>query len=123
MRMSKFVNDPEKPFHTSGYAQAANGSSMGAVSTESFTRRKRIDQHRRAIGKYRQSHIGHASMREPMRLRRDDAHSIRSSDTPQTSRQQYNTEGLPSAADTPARSSAIAPTFQEPPKRNFDPFS
>jgi hypothetical protein len=49
--------DDSKPFHTSGYAVAANGNSIGSVSTVSFEKRLQIDQNRQKIGNYSRSAI------------------------------------------------------------------
>ena len=61
--MNKHIvkTDDNQPFHTSGYAQVANGNRVGAVSTMSFERRQQIDQNRQKIGDYRRSTIGRAT--------------------------------------------------------------
>ena len=67
--------DDSKPFHTSGYAVAANGSSIGAVSTISFEKRLQIDQNRQKIGNYSRSAIANshflARPRQPITVSRD----------------------------------------------------
>lgn len=123
MKISKFINNPEdKPFHTSGYAEAANKGSMGSTSTQSFIQRKRIDQNRRAIRKYRESHIGrtYASNRVQSRV---DVAKPAGPGLPASSRQQRN---APSSSARPTASQPMlppGPIFKEPPKRGFNPFS
>jgi hypothetical protein len=54
----RLIKLDDRPFHTSGYAQVANGSRVGAVSTMSFERRQQIDQNRQRVGGYQRSAIG-----------------------------------------------------------------
>ena len=50
--------DDNKPFHSNGYAVAANGDQLGAVSSESFSQRQQINQNRQIVGGYNRSAIG-----------------------------------------------------------------
>ena len=58
--MNKYIvkTDDNQPFHTSGYAQTANGNRIGAVSTSSFERRQQIEKNRQRVGGYKMSTIG-----------------------------------------------------------------
>lgn len=51
-------NDDGAPFHTSGYAIAANGNRVGATSAVSFEKRQQIDQNRMRVAGYQHSVIG-----------------------------------------------------------------
>lgn len=126
MKISKFVNNlNEKPFHTSGFAEAANGNSIGAVSPESFERRKRIDRNRGAVRKYRESHIGQPTF--PIHSLGRDAvvNPLRKAGPRVPSRQQQAVQDssikLPVTQPvTPLNESRTS--FSEPTKRRFDPF-
>jgi hypothetical protein len=52
------TNNNNKPFHSSGFAEAANGNHFGAVSKTSFEQRRQIDSNRQAIQTYQRSTIG-----------------------------------------------------------------
>jgi hypothetical protein len=54
----RLIKLDDRPFHTSGYAQVANGSRVGSTSTMSFERRQQIDQNRQRVGGYQRSAIG-----------------------------------------------------------------
>lgn len=47
----------EDVFHSSAYAKAQNGASMGAASIESYQARVNINQNRQAVRGYNESHI------------------------------------------------------------------
>jgi hypothetical protein len=55
-----FKNDDNKPFHSNGYAQVANGNHLGATANISFNQRQQVDYNRRIIGGYNRSTIGSA---------------------------------------------------------------
>lgn len=48
-------DDKEDIFHSSAYAKAQNGGSMGAASTQSFADRQRMEQNRTMIRGYASS--------------------------------------------------------------------
>lgn len=60
--LNKYIvkTDHNKPFHTSSYAQVANGNKLGATSTISFEKRQQIEKNRQKISNYRQSLIGNS---------------------------------------------------------------
>ena len=47
----------EDIFHSSAYAKAQSGGVMGAASVESFEKRRKIDQNRQVIQKYKDSQV------------------------------------------------------------------
>ena len=52
-------------FHSSGYAQAQNGSGMGVVSAQSFQERKAIEDRRKFVQGYRNARlVGEGFLRE-----------------------------------------------------------
>jgi len=65
--MNKHIvkSDDDQTFHTSGYAVAANGSRIGAVSTLTFEQRQQMAQNRKTVKSYNHSAIGstYATMR------------------------------------------------------------
>ena len=115
MAINKFTNEPDKPFHSSAYAEAANGGSIGATSSQSFQQRYEIDRNRRSINRYRDSHIAHGSGRDVGSRRIGTLNSSRrlQSDTP--TRQQQN------ATPTPIR--PLRTSFNEPSMRKYNPYS
>ena len=62
MDLNKHIvtNDNSKPFHSNGFADAANSNHFGATTTESFEQRQQIDRNRQAIQNYQRSSIGNA---------------------------------------------------------------
>lgn len=55
----KYLIKDEKQdvLHSSGYAKAQNGASMGASSSESFAARVKIDQDRQRVRRYNDSRL------------------------------------------------------------------
>lgn len=62
MDLNKHIvtNNSSKPFHSSGFAEAANSNHFGAVSKMSFEQRRQIDRNRQAIQNYQRSAVGNA---------------------------------------------------------------
>lgn len=58
--MNKHIvkDNDDKPFHSNGYARAANGDNLGASSDVTFDRRRQIDANRRVVAGYQRSAIG-----------------------------------------------------------------
>lgn len=50
------VND--NTFHSNGFATVANGNHVGAVSTETFEQRRKLEEKRQIINGYRHSNLG-----------------------------------------------------------------
>ena len=131
MNISKFSNDAEKPFHTHEFAQAANGTSMGATSAQSFQQRSRIDQNRRVIQRYRDSAVGKGSrLREELYQRMDNPDADNKHDKHhkyKLDRQGFNAResgspnSAPSAKAKPAQQ--MRRNFSEPSTRHYNPFS
>lgn len=55
----KYVMKTQTPevLHSSGYAKAQNKKSFGATSTETFSERQRIEEQRKFVRGYRNSHL------------------------------------------------------------------
>jgi hypothetical protein len=128
MNNSRF-NDAQKPFHTHTYAQAAGGDAMGSTNNQSFQQRYRIDQNRKHIQKYRDSHVANGShLRDELRKRLDGDDPQRArSDAPVPSRQSFVSRSKPvDSSATAGQPKPVAPppkqSFREPPKRGFNPF-
>jgi len=60
MDLNKYIvkNDGNRLFHSSGYAQIANGDNLGSDSNTTFNQRLEIDRNRRIVGEYKRSIIG-----------------------------------------------------------------
>ena len=116
MKISRLVNDANKPFHSNGYAEVANGLSIGAASAETFQQRYRIDQNRKIIPQYRNSLIASAYDSKPV-SQPSDQQSPRSSSSPVATRQAFNSgsDGTPSAKSRHKN-------FSEPGGRRYDPY-
>lgn len=108
MKISRFSNDlNDTSLHTSGFAEVANGGSMGASSSQSFAQRKQLERQRRHIGGYRQSLMGQTYGERPAMRPRERIDSAPA----QGSRQSANT-----------LAPAPTPAFREPPARTYNPF-
>jgi hypothetical protein len=119
MNISKFVNDADKPFHSSGFAEVANGSQMGATSAETFNRRYQIDQNRKLVQKYRDSNLARTVInRDTVGQRTDEAapHAPQANAKSDTTRQKFNAVSTPRLVIPPRK-------FSEPKGRDFNPFS
>ena len=67
--LNKFNNNfQNKPFHSHGFAHAANSEGIGAVSPETFTQRQHVHKNRRHVGGYKDSLIANTHLR-PMAVR------------------------------------------------------
>jgi hypothetical protein len=102
MDINKFVNSPDKPFHSSGYAEIANGGAIGSTSAESFRQRLGINRNRQAIRSYRDSHVAGGN-NEP-RAVQAEVHASSWQRTP--------------GVQVPAR-----PRFTEPSARTYNPYN
>jgi hypothetical protein len=62
MDLNKHIvtNNTVKPFHSNGFAEAANGNHFGATTSMSFEQRRQIDRNRQAVAGYQRSSIGNA---------------------------------------------------------------
>jgi hypothetical protein len=62
MDLNKHIitNNTSKPFHSNGFADAANGNHFGATTSVSFEQRRQIDRNRQAIQNYQRSAVGSA---------------------------------------------------------------
>lgn len=105
---SRFVNDSDKPFHTSGYAKAANGDRIGAVSAQSFSQRLSVHQTRQSVRAYKESMIARGS----------DIPKTTPSATPDRAQLRVDSR---TSSQVPQRQQSG--TFREPAARTYNPFS
>lgn len=102
------TNDSHSLFHTSGYAQVANGSTIGAVNSQTFQQRQQIEQNRQIVGSYSRSTMGqsYAAMRARPVLSREATRP-----------------GVQSRGIIPQRSIGVGqPHFSEPRGRVYNPY-
>lgn len=80
MDLNKHIvtDDSSSLFHTSGYAQVANGNNLGAVNTQTFEQRQQIERNRQIVGGYSRSAMGqsYSAVRARPVVSRDMARSI-----------------------------------------------
>ena len=103
--------DNNKPVHSHGYAEVANGERVGSTSNTSFEQRQLIDLNRQLVENYGRSAIGgsHSVVRAK---KVTDIETIN-----RTSRSQI-------ASQRPQNNINTGPKrFVEPPSRNFNPYS
>lgn len=145
MKFDRFMNNQAKPFHSNGYAEAANGGSMGAVSSQSFQQRQQIEKNRRAIGRYGASYVAQGNhLQSELRKRlespqeqQDDTTDPRHRHKPTNRWQSSQAYGSGSRGMiTPQRGGAAKTggsqqrlqvpsrrtSFVEPPKRGYNPY-
>lgn len=74
--LNRLMRDEKKDIvHSSGFAKAQNGDSMGAASGESFKRRQNIEKSRQVIRSYGDSRIAHATQEGIVRAKQELAKS------------------------------------------------
>lgn len=110
MSINRFVNQPDNPFHSSGYVKPIRGRRIGSTSPQSFSQRARIEANRQAIAKYRDSHVasGQVSYGDKRRL---DVAAKNAQVQPQPPEPQQHSQPVPPRS------------FQEPPKRGYNPYA
>ena len=115
MSINRFVHDSnEKPFHSSGYAEAANGGSLGSTSHQSFEQRMRIEKNRSTIRQYRDSLVAREHDKHHRDRKKDRFHR----ESPEFNTRQAANAGeqnLSSGPDVGAGGSNRQ-AFREPPK-------
>jgi hypothetical protein len=121
MNNDKSGSEPDKPFHSSGYAEVANSGSIGSTSSQTFGQRYSADQNRSIVRKYRDSHIGRGSLRHHSRKGAIDP-IVRVDSPIPNSRQAQSAEG---STMKPISTPPTQPrqSFKEPPTRGFNPYS
>lgn len=63
--LNKFNNNfQNKPFHSHGYASAANSEGIGAVSAETYAQRQQMQRNRQLVRGYQESHLANGNYRE-----------------------------------------------------------
>lgn len=98
----------DRPFHSSGYAQIANGGRIGSTDVTSYAMRRSVENNRRKISPYQRSILGNSRVI----LKLKQAKSLNFSDTnivAPSGRQAFNVkQGL---------------SYVEPQGRNYNPYS
>jgi hypothetical protein len=113
MGINKFANLPEdKPFHSSGYAEAAHGTNIGSTSTQSFADRHYIERNRSSVGKYRDSMVAGGPGQQ------EKESQVASSQ--QYGRDRLQVRSRPNRAGNAPQT--IRPSFVEPPARKYNPY-
>lgn len=125
MNIHNFGNEPEKPFHSSTYAEVANGGSIGSTNSQTFGQRYGVDQNRQSIRRYKDSHIGRGALRYQARRGITDPFGRVDPAAAHSPLQGQNTTGsLGKPVDRrSAPPAAPRTTFREPPTRGFNPYS
>lgn len=103
----------DKPFHSSGYAEVAQGTSMGSTNAQSFGERYRVNMNRQHIQRYSDSHLANAPFRRTVDSNEQDQNSS------VTDRRRSVTQPKPIVI--PPRTQQ-RPRFSEPTGRNYNPF-
>ena len=104
-----FPDDDVNHFHSSGYAEAAHGRSIGAGSTQSYGQRRHIERNRQHIKRYGHSHLGRSLTDVRPREVQPEAENLRSR--------------LNTGASRPEAPGVDRPQgFQEPQRRGYNPY-
>lgn len=136
MAIDPFSRSPDqKPFHSSGYAQAARGDTMGSTSSQSYTQRQRIENNRQSIQAYRDSYVakGGSHLRDQLRQRmehpeeepavdneKNDKFKDKKKRNYRFSRQAFNAGGGSVAEAVPGRGDRVS-GIQKPPQSQQKP--
>lgn len=124
--------DKSELFHSSGHARLGFGDQIGSVSNQTFNQRlEQQGRKGRTVGGYHHSKVGaqRGSLNPKERRLIQDVTPVRRS-----SRQAFNSDGTPAdgvqRADSrqsfnagPGAAGKPKITFQEPPRRNYDPYA
>lgn len=112
--LEDFTRKVEKPFHSSGYAEIANGTSIGSSSVQPFRERYHIEQNRRHVGRYGQSHLANVPFQQERRPLPGDGNSSR------ITARRGDLASKPIVI--PPRVGGQGPRFSEPHGRPYNPF-
>ena len=107
----------KKPFHTSGYAEAAYGESMGATSSQSYRERSAIDNNRQNVGKYHESSIAHNLKGRTLGANQGRHPRVAGDRTMPAAGRSRQFGG-----QSPLQPPAPRERFSEPPGRGYNPF-
>jgi hypothetical protein len=103
-------DDDVNHFHSSGYAETAQGRSIGAGSTQSYQDRLRIERSRRHI-----RHYGHSMLGRPA----NEIRPLTADSSDGTARTRLQTGSPRPESPIVARPQG----FREPPTRGYNPYS
>lgn len=123
MNISKFNNIPEKPFHSSTYADIANRGLIGSTNAQTFGQRNHVDQNRTSVRKYRDSYIGQGALRHQARIATDSPPGRDSAYKPPVSQSQSPGHSVIKPIGRPVTPPPPRSSFKEPPTRGFNPYS
>jgi hypothetical protein len=112
MDMNKHIASDKnsKPFHSHGYAEVANGNSIGSTSSISFEQRQLIDLNRQLVDNYGRSNIG--GLRSVVRPKKATDDYISSNRA-----KPYRVPERPINSDNTGKI-----RFIEPPSRSYNPY-
>jgi hypothetical protein len=116
-------DEPDKPFHSSSYAEAASGDAIGSASPQPFSERYQIDRQRSLVQRYRDSHVAR------MHGRTDGNVDVVKPFTGIASRSLASRRRITGSKKQPGQSSPTTPPrpagsgFHEPPARPYNPYS
>ena len=107
----QFIPDDDvNHFHSSGYAEAAHGRSIGAASTQSYRQRLYIERNRQHVNRYGHSMLGRPVSAD-VRAQGQQADEV-------SLRTRLNTGQSRPASTTGPRAGG----FREPQGRNYNPY-
>lgn len=120
-------DDSGTPFHSNGYAQAANQGRIGSTSNTSFEKRMQIEQNRSNVAAYRFSSLGRSNINSYNAKTYSDNKKTSDEIRMETNVRQGRLGGL--RADMQRQQQQNRQTtsqprrYIEPPKRNYNPYS
>ena len=119
--LNKFNNNfQNKPFHSHGYAHAANSDGIGAVSAETYAQRQQLHRNRQLVRGYQESHLANGHYREA-ELKADNNPSNSMDQSEQTSRRVYPGIRSRTSAQRSVAPAARPARFTEP-RHRYNPY-
>lgn len=107
-----FPDNDTNHFHSSGYAEAAHGKTIGSAGTQSYQERLRIERNRRHVNRYGHSMLG-----------RVDTNQYRRTTQPGDEAAVPARTRLNTGASRPGTANVSRPqVFKEPPSRGYNPY-
>lgn len=107
-----FPDNDTNHFHSNGYAEAANGRTIGSAGTQSYQERLRIERNRQHINRYGHSMLGRVGGSQYRRTTQPDSEAASSART-----------RLNTGVSRPAVAGVSRPqVFKEPPSRGYNPY-
>ena len=132
MNINHFTDGIDNPpFHSNGYAKAANGNDIGAASSQSFTQRLHVERNRRHVRKYHNSMIANGHHRHSQFHRIDVVNNApERPEQPGVSSRSTSIQGKSPLSGRSGVGRSISgftrpvnrPSFSEPSTRGFNPY-